>query len=120
MGCGFFVSHSYERESLVNVGNVLPSKRDNLQLSLWEHGSFSVFVDSLPGSVSKIWPHQIFGKFGKITNIVISRKARRFSSSPFAFVRFRSKEEDLKACQELHGTKLEDLNMVVSEARVKR
>ena len=50
----------------------------------------------------------------------ILRKARRESSFPFAFVRFHSKEEALKACQEIHGMVVEGLNLVVTEARERR
>ena len=55
-----------------------------------------------------------------ITDVSISRKARRESSSPFAFARFHSKEEALKACQEIHGMVVEGLNLVVTEAKERR
>ena len=69
-------------------GRVLPCKKVTLKLSPWEQGSYSLFVACLPMSVSKNWLLQLFGKFGVVMSVFISRKVRRESSFPFAFVRF--------------------------------
>ena len=47
-----------------------------------------MFIDNLPPSMTNGWLEQLFGHERWIIDIFMSRKKRRISSSPFAFVRY--------------------------------
>ena len=65
------------------------------------------FVDGLSGSVSMRWIHHLFGSFGEVVDVFVSRKIRRGTSASFAFVCFRWFEEAQKAIMEMNGKVLE-------------
>ena len=54
--------------------------------------------------MAKAWFYQIFKFEGRAVDIYISRKARRTTKQPFAFVRFASKVEALRAVKTSNGT----------------
>ena len=85
-----------------------------------EESLFTIFFDSLPSSMSKAWLYQIFNLEGKVVDIYISRKVRKISTQSFAFVRYKSREEALRAVRNLDGVEIRGNLMVVKEAEFKR
>ena len=85
-----------------------------------ERNSFNVFVDNLPLSMSKGWLFQLFGWAGKVTDIYMSRKQRKSSQNPFAFVRYASRFAAEKAICDLDGMVIRKCKMRVSKAKYGR
>ena len=79
----------------------------------------SIYVNGLPSSVSKKWLQQIFGPFGVIVDMYISRKTRQTSSLPFAFARYRHGEEAGEAIKAMNGKVVDSCRLYVSEARLR-
>ena len=52
------------------------------------------FVDNLPYFMSKAWLWKIFKFDGQIVDIDISRKVRKITTQPFAFMRYGSKDHN--------------------------
>ncbi|MED6204968.1 hypothetical protein PIB30_013735 [Stylosanthes scabra] len=65
--------------------------------------TFSIFVDRLPESISKRELYKAFGKFGFISDIFISRKARQRSQGPFAFIRYVAHGGAMKAVEMMNN-----------------
>ena len=58
-----------------------------------EEVGYTIFVDHFPDSMTRSWLWQLFGHARKVVDVLISRKKRKTSSAPFAFVRFATRKE---------------------------
>ena len=65
------------------------------------------------------WMWQLFSHEKEVVDIFISRKMRRSSKSPFAFVRVAQREEALEAIKQLHGMEIRGCKIAVSLAEYK-
>ena len=70
--------------------------------------------------MSKAWLGKIFKSIGKVVDIYISRKVRKTSVQPFAFVRFETKEEALKVVESCNGMEVRGNIIHVKELEFKR
>ena len=82
--------------------------------------SFSVYVGNLPFSMTKNWIRETFKCFGDISDIFLSRKPKRTSSSRFAFVHFSSVAGAHIAIRELNGMLVDGCHLLVVEALEKK
>ena len=69
-----------------------------------------VYCGGLPAAITEEQLTELFGKFGKISNIEIKNPPR---PPAFAFIFFDVKEEADKAIAELHGSEMEGLKLRV-------
>ena len=79
-----------------------------------------MFVDNLPSSMTKARLWQIFKFEGRIIDIYISRKVRKTLAQPFAFMRWRTKEDAVRAVKNINGQVVRDCLIEVKEAEFKR
>ncbi|MED6186444.1 hypothetical protein PIB30_066752 [Stylosanthes scabra] len=85
-----------------------------------ERRTYSIFVDNLLSHISKRFLFGEFGIHGKVVDVFISRKIRRGKEGVFAFIRFDSKEDAMRAIEVLDGSYISGKHMVVKEARVRK
>ncbi|XP_016164524.1 uncharacterized protein LOC107607049 [Arachis ipaensis] len=85
-----------------------------------EKKSHTVFVDNLPHDVSKGMLFKMFGWAGSVLDVFISRKKRRESLYPFAFVRFDAIGGAERAVNEMDGVYVKSKRIMVSHAMFKR
>ena len=85
-----------------------------------ELSSHTVFVDNLPHSMSTAWLWQLCNHEGRVVDMFMPRKKRVSNPLPFAFVRFSSKADTLKAIRNLHGTKIRGCTLDIREAKYRR
>ena len=78
--------------------------------------AFSVYVGNLPFLASKQWLYEIFVHFGEISDIFLSRKSKRPSSTHFTFIRCNSMDGDHEAIRALNGVVVEGCRLVVAKA----
>ena len=76
-------------------------------------------MGNLPFSKSKQWIHHLFARFGDISDIFLSRKAKR-PSMHFAFVHFSFVAETYAAIRELNGAFVNGCQLVVAEVSEKK
>ncbi|CAO2827574.1 unnamed protein product [Amaranthus hypochondriacus] len=81
------------------------------------HGSTTLFVDSLPIGTSRDWVHGFFSGVGKVVDVYISRKPRKNYTLAFGFVRFKWKQDALAAIDSFHGMKIKNCEIKVSLAK---
>ncbi|CAO2827368.1 unnamed protein product [Amaranthus hypochondriacus] len=81
------------------------------------HGSTTLFVDSLPVGTSRDWVHGFFSGIGKVVDVYVSRKPRKNYNLAFGFVRFQWREDALAAIDSLHGSKIKNCEIKVSLAK---
>ncbi|KAH7854721.1 hypothetical protein Vadar_017130 [Vaccinium darrowii] len=77
----------------------------------------SVYVDNLPYEMDLVWLNQLFRGYGEVVDVFIPKKRSSKFNTKFGFVRFNSKDEALRAVQDLHGTRIRDLDIQVNLAR---
>ncbi|KAH7847016.1 hypothetical protein Vadar_020823 [Vaccinium darrowii] len=77
----------------------------------------SVYVDNLPFEMDIVWLSHLFRGFGEVVDVYIPKKRSSRFNTKFGFVRFKSKEEALRAVQALHGIRIRDFNIQVNLAR---
>ena len=77
-------------------------------------------MDNFLVSMSKRWLFQIFQWTRRITDIFISRKQRKGSQNPFAFVQYETKGGAIKAVKELNGLEIRGHKIIVNDARYSR
>ena len=94
--------------------------RTNEDILQIERQTFTIFVDNLPASMTKGWLFQIFQWTGRIADIFISKKQRKESHNPFAFVGYKTKGGALKAVKELNGMEIRGHKISVNEAKYSR
>ncbi|XP_016207993.1 polyadenylate-binding protein, cytoplasmic and nuclear-like [Arachis ipaensis] len=85
-----------------------------------EQESFTVFVDRLPGDISKQELFQMFSWTGRINDIYLSRKTRQGVVYFFAFIRYTTKGGALKAIAEMNGICVRGKEIFVGEAKYRR
>ena len=76
-----------------------------------------VYVGNLPYSVTEDKLRELCGEFGEITYAKVITDQRSGRSKGFGFVEFASEEAAQAAIQALHGSNLEDRELVVNIAR---
>ncbi|QHO21803.1 uncharacterized protein DS421_11g349820 [Arachis hypogaea] len=81
---------------------------------------FSIFVDNLPGDISKRELFNTFKWTGRIIDIYLSRKNKNSQIYLFAFVRYTTKGGALKVVAEMNGIVLRGKRMFVGEAKHRR
>ncbi|XP_052110133.1 uncharacterized protein LOC127741504 [Arachis duranensis] len=84
-----------------------------------EQDSFIVFVDRLPGDISKEL-FQLFSWTGRINDIYLSRKMRNGDVYLFAFIRYTTNGRALKAISKMNSMRLRGKEIFVREAKYKR
>ncbi|MED6170456.1 hypothetical protein PIB30_031108 [Stylosanthes scabra] len=91
-------------------GLVLGARRlgNLVDLGYREVETHTIFVDGLPGIISKRELYKAFGRFGFISDIFISRKARRSGQGPFAFIRYNAYGGALKAIESMNDMDWQD------------
>ncbi|MED6176228.1 hypothetical protein PIB30_086149, partial [Stylosanthes scabra] len=85
-----------------------------------ERKSHTVFVDGLPQDIAKLSLYKIFGWAVTVVDIYVSRKKRRNSNKPFAFIRFDSRGGVERAVQKINGTFVGTSKMTVKFANFQR
>ncbi|CAO2820364.1 unnamed protein product [Amaranthus hypochondriacus] len=83
-------------------------------------GVFSLFVDGICSSTSITALRLFFKGIGVVVDAFISRKSRPSRKDRFGFVRFRYREEAVRAIKELHGQRLDGGMFLISMAKYKR
>ncbi|MFC1841804.1 RNA recognition motif domain-containing protein [Candidatus Dependentiae bacterium] len=80
----------------------------------------NIYVGNIAHSVSEDVLRSLFEQFGQIVSVKIITD--KFTGLPrgFAFVQMATKEEALKAIEELNGHELEGRSIVVNEARERK
>ena len=63
------------------------------------------------------WLYQLFKFEGQVVDVYVSHKMRKNTDSCFGFVRFKRKEEAIRALEKLDGTKIRGKNLKVSLAK---
>jgi RNA recognition motif-containing protein len=76
-----------------------------------------LYVGGLPYSVTSTKLEEIFSKFGKTNSCDVITDKYSGNSKGFGFVEFENDKDADKAIKELNGTKLEEREITVNEAR---
>jgi cold-inducible RNA-binding protein len=76
-----------------------------------------LFVGGLPYSVTSSQLEEMFSKFGKIVSCEVITDKYSGQSKGFAFVEMENDKEADEAAAKLNGTKLEEREITVNEAR---
>ncbi|CAO2824891.1 unnamed protein product [Amaranthus hypochondriacus] len=84
-------------------------RRDGQSLS-------TVFVDGLHVNMAKEWLHDLFSEYGRVRDVYIASKIRKYSKDGFGFVRYNKKVEALKAVENLDGRLVKGKMLRVSMA----
>lgn len=63
----------------------------------------TLFVDNLPISIRKIWIHNLFVRFGKVSEIFIPNKWSKITKQQFGFVNFRNRKDAILAIANTNG-----------------
>ena len=74
-------------------------------------------MDCIRHGLSPAWLRSIFDKVGRVADVFISRRIRKFSKETFGFVRFRTLQEAKFAIEKLHDFQIRGRNLQVSLAR---
>lgn len=96
------------------VSKIRPSKHQSLERL--KFSSVSVFVDYLPFEMDFVWLCQLFRSYGEVVDVYIPKKKSSRFHTKFGFVRFKSKDEALRAIQELDGICIRDSNIQMNLA----
>lgn len=76
-----------------------------------------LYVGGLPYSVTNSQLEEIFSKFGKIVSCEVITDRYSGQSKGFGFVEMENDKEADEAIKKLNGTKLEEREITVNEAR---
>ncbi|KAL7228487.1 hypothetical protein ACSBR2_007246 [Camellia fascicularis] len=71
----------------------------------------TMFVDNLPDSMDKEWLMQLCRGVGEVQDVFIPKKLSKRSKRGFGFVRFRSKEEVVRAMEAVNGVTVRDCRL---------
>ncbi|MED6125581.1 hypothetical protein PIB30_069816, partial [Stylosanthes scabra] len=105
------------RQATLKEGRDEVSRGTRRDWETMERNSHSVFVDNLPMDIAKGLLYKIFGWVGGVTDVYVSRKTRKGTSSAFAFVQFDAKGGGAdRAVQKLNGVSIGTRRMVVKVA----
>ncbi|MED6170649.1 hypothetical protein PIB30_033124 [Stylosanthes scabra] len=83
-------------------------------------GNHTVFMDNLPEDVSKRSLYKVFGRYGFISDIYVSRRSRRNPKRTFAFIRFKSYGGALKSISNMNGTMWGGTKLFVTLSKSRR
>ena len=108
--CSPFFEHKKGRQTLIANGNGKKEKKVSKRL----------YVGNLSYKVTEDDLKDLFGEFGTITeiNVITDRETGR--PRGFAFVEIDSDDDATKAIDSLNGKTLQDREIVVNEARLRR
>ncbi|MED6123945.1 hypothetical protein PIB30_054372 [Stylosanthes scabra] len=93
-------------------------RRLNIHTKEWN--THTVFVDNLIPEITRGDLYRMFGWQGEVRDVFISRKTRRGTSSPFAFVRYDLAGGAERAARKLNGTVMRGRRVSVTHARFGR
>ena len=82
--------------------------------------TFSLFVDFIPLSLSNQALRSIFEIAGRVIDVFISRKARKFRKEAFGFVRFSKLKDAKYAIHNLDGFEVNGRRLSVSMAKYRK
>ncbi|XP_015970755.1 uncharacterized protein LOC107494214 [Arachis duranensis] len=85
-----------------------------------ETESFSIFLDNLPEDISKRELFELFSWTGCINDIYLFRKQKNGGLYIFAFIRYTTKGEAIKAITEMNRMRLRGKVVFVGEAKYRR
>ncbi|MED6173750.1 hypothetical protein PIB30_062593 [Stylosanthes scabra] len=77
---------STERATKGSGGRIVTTARTRADWNETERKTHTIFVDGLPHDVAKMTLFKVFGWAGGVVDIYVSRKKRRGSNRPFAFI----------------------------------
>ena len=79
--------------------------------------TFSLFVDFIPIDTTNNALRKIFEVEGRVNDVFISRKARKFRREAFGFVRFYNRQDARNAVRNLDGFVMKGMRLSVSMAK---
>ncbi|MED6171259.1 hypothetical protein PIB30_039157 [Stylosanthes scabra] len=85
-----------------------------------EQDSHTISMDKLPHDIAKRTLFKIFEWAGTVVDVYVSKKTRKISKQPFAFVHFDAKEGALRAVERMNGVHVGTWRMEVRLARYQR
>ncbi|CAO2821105.1 unnamed protein product [Amaranthus hypochondriacus] len=77
----------------------------------------TVFVDGLHMGMAKEWLFDMFSEYGRVMDVYISSKLRKYSKDAFGFVRYAKKEEAFLAINKLDGVEIKRKRIKVTLAK---
>ena len=83
----------------------------------FQNSPVSLFVDCIAEVISSGWLRFIFEKVGRVEDVFISAKARKFRKEAFGFVRYTRLQDAKNAINRLDGLALKGMRLKVSLAR---
>ena len=99
------------------VSDCIGYNRINYEILRIERQTYTIFVDNLPVSMTKGWLFQIFQWIERIADIFMSKKQKKGSQNPFAFVWYETKGGAIKAVKELNGMEIRGHKITVNDAK---
>ncbi|MED6107801.1 hypothetical protein PIB30_017502 [Stylosanthes scabra] len=85
-----------------------------------EWNTFSVFADNLPEAVTLGWLWKVFSSMGEVVDVYLSRKRRANNPLRFAFIRYKTRNEALRAIEQYDRWIVWGCEIKVVESRYKR
>ncbi|MED6181677.1 hypothetical protein PIB30_021607 [Stylosanthes scabra] len=85
-----------------------------------EEETFNVYVDNLPKDTTKQWLWRVFYEVGRVRDIYLSHKVREKNPLKFAFVRFSTREEVLRAIEHFNRWIIWGCKLWLTESKFKR
>ena len=79
-----------------------------------------VFVGNLPSDFSPNDVRELFEKFGEIRDVRLIKGQSSSKYKRYGFIEMPSQEEAEKAIEEMDGTELKDMTLVVKQANPKK
>lgn len=77
----------------------------------------TVFVDGLHMGMAKEWLFDKFSEVGRVRDVYVSSKVRKYSRDAFGFVRYGKKAEALLAIKKFHGVEVKGKKLSVTLAK---
>ncbi|KAH7858858.1 hypothetical protein Vadar_028825 [Vaccinium darrowii] len=77
----------------------------------------TVYADSLPRDMDVDWLRQIFSSFGQMEDVFIPKKRSLSFNTKFGFIRFKEKEEAMRAIDALDGLLIRNFKIFVPLAK---
>lgn len=77
----------------------------------------NLYVGNLPFKITESELEEIFAQFGTVTSVKIIMDRQSEKSKGFGFVEMAEQEEGKKAIEKLHGSTLQNRQIIVDEAR---
>ncbi|MED6179443.1 hypothetical protein PIB30_001207 [Stylosanthes scabra] len=109
-----------DREHRVRSRNDRENEGSDLQRRWNERNTFSIFADNLPADASLGWLWKVFSSVGEVVDVYLSRKRRTNNPLRFAFIRYKSRNEALRAIEQYDGWIVWGCEIKLTESRYKR